>query len=251
MRRPSAAPLFIKYCDEDEVAPQLKVVTGLAGNLVRSNSGGPKARVSAGALLTGKSDNCSELLRLKISKASDFDGNPPTTSYIEFDCQELGVNPVLLWARDLGGNWTYVETYVIIQDLDGICGSQEMSSCSPDNTAPSGLILNGIAKPLSPDNVVTLYAQEYVWRSNDNCSAISSTCISIEDLPDPPVGQQSTVLEDAWGGTYPVYIWISDEAGNWSKTVSYLLLNKPEDLIDPTFSTRDFLNEWWDGIRGK
>ena len=52
-------------------------------------------------------------------------GNPITN--VTFDCSELGPQPVQLWAMDAAGNADFCETYVIVQDNMGNCGSQPIS----------------------------------------------------------------------------------------------------------------------------
>jgi hypothetical protein len=52
-------------------------------------------------------------------------GNPLTN--VTFDCSELGPQPVQLWAMDAAGNADFCETYVIVQDNMGNCGTDPIS----------------------------------------------------------------------------------------------------------------------------
>ncbi|MCC7506850.1 MAG: T9SS type A sorting domain-containing protein, partial [Saprospiraceae bacterium] len=51
----------------------------------------------------------------------DAFGQPITN--VTFTCDELGTQPVELWAQDLAGNAAYCETYVIIQDPFNNCNN--------------------------------------------------------------------------------------------------------------------------------
>ncbi|MCB9316823.1 MAG: HYR domain-containing protein [Lewinellaceae bacterium] len=75
-------------------------------------------------------DNCtpSNLLKTAIRKSgtgTGFPTNPDGTPQksVTFDCNELGTQFVELWSMDLAGNADYCETYVIVQDNMGICGT--------------------------------------------------------------------------------------------------------------------------------
>ncbi|MBK8968860.1 MAG: HYR domain-containing protein [Lewinellaceae bacterium] len=75
-------------------------------------------------------DNCtpSNLLKTAIRKSGTGTGfplNPDGTPQksVTFDCSELGTQFVELWSIDLAGNADYCETYVIVQDNMGICGT--------------------------------------------------------------------------------------------------------------------------------
>ncbi|MCC6461444.1 MAG: T9SS type A sorting domain-containing protein, partial [Saprospiraceae bacterium] len=72
------------------------------------------------------------LIVLAIRKAStgtgfpvDSAGNPQHS--VTFDCNELGNQPIELWAKDLAGNTDYCETYVNVQDNAGICAASSVN----------------------------------------------------------------------------------------------------------------------------
>ncbi|MEZ4919425.1 MAG: hypothetical protein R2792_10015 [Saprospiraceae bacterium] len=52
-------------------------------------------------------------------------GNPILN--VTFDCNELGTQPVQLWAMDAAGNADFCETYVIVQDNMGNCVANNLS----------------------------------------------------------------------------------------------------------------------------
>jgi hypothetical protein len=49
----------------------------------------------------------------------DANGNPVVS--LQFNCDEIGTQPVELWVNDAAGNTDYCETYIIIQDNGGNC----------------------------------------------------------------------------------------------------------------------------------
>ncbi|MBK8965860.1 MAG: T9SS type A sorting domain-containing protein [Lewinellaceae bacterium] len=75
-------------------------------------------------------DNCTPSNKLvtairKSGTGTGFPLNPDGTPQksVTFDCSELGTQFVELWSIDLAGNADYCETYVIVQDNMGICGT--------------------------------------------------------------------------------------------------------------------------------
>lgn len=75
----------------------------------------------------------------------DFQGNP--LSSVTFTCAELGTQAIELWAKDATGNADYCETYIIIQDNSGNCGTGNMSisACLENwcnSTSLSGVVIN-------------------------------------------------------------------------------------------------------------
>jgi len=46
---------------------------------------------------------------------------PPAEDFLVFDCDDVGVNVIALWAGDAAGNWDYCLTYAVVQDNQGIC----------------------------------------------------------------------------------------------------------------------------------
>jgi hypothetical protein len=75
-------------------------------------------------------DNCTPVadLRIAIRKSGTgtgfpVDGNGNPITQVTFTCAELGTQLVELWSRDLAGNADFCETYVIVQDNMGNCGT--------------------------------------------------------------------------------------------------------------------------------
>ena len=77
-------------------------------------------------------DNCTpaDQLIYGVIKSSESTGSFPLDplgnpiSNVTFDCDELGTQPVQLWAMDAAGNADFCETYLIVQDNMGMCGGQ-------------------------------------------------------------------------------------------------------------------------------
>jgi hypothetical protein len=65
----------------------------------------------------------------KSGKGSGFPTNPDGSSQyiVTFDCSELGIQAVELWAQDECGNTDYCETYVIVQNNFGTCNGHSIS----------------------------------------------------------------------------------------------------------------------------
>ena len=110
--------------DEETKAPTVVCTNGLSVEMA------PSGMVTQAAIsfLSYAFDNCtpSNLLVFSISKTGQSSGFPvdtygePITS-LTFDCSELGPQSVQLWVKDLAGNIDYCETYIILEDNQGVC----------------------------------------------------------------------------------------------------------------------------------
>ncbi|MCC7507718.1 MAG: hypothetical protein IT259_20585, partial [Saprospiraceae bacterium] len=115
---------------KDCKAPTVVCYNGLSVNIMATGM----IQLWANDFLNYAEDNCTpptphtagDKLRYAIRKSGQGTGFPvdaqgqPITS-VTFTCDEIGTQPVELWAMDLAGNAAYCETYVIVQDPDGIC----------------------------------------------------------------------------------------------------------------------------------
>lgn len=68
----------------------------------------------------------------------DASGNPITS--VTFGCQDLGTQPVQLWARDAAGNTAFCETFVLVQDNMQNCFTpSSILACVRDVCTEQGL----------------------------------------------------------------------------------------------------------------
>ncbi|MBV6439589.1 MAG: T9SS C-terminal target domain-containing protein [Haliscomenobacteraceae bacterium CHB4] len=85
-------------------------------------------------------DNCStnDHIRLGIRKAGTGTGFPADSHGITFDCSELGIQYVEVWANDESGAASYCLTYVDVQDNDGACppSNKFTGTVATDNQVP-------------------------------------------------------------------------------------------------------------------
>jgi len=111
---------------KDCKAPTVVCFNGLSTNIMPAGM----ATIWATDFLQYADDNCtpSDLLIYSIRKAGqgtgfpvDAQGNPILS--LNFDCSELGPQPVELWAQDLAGNAAYCQTFIDIQDPFNNCTS--------------------------------------------------------------------------------------------------------------------------------
>lgn len=78
------------------------------------------------------------------------DGNNVPIESVNYDCDELGIQLVELWAKDLDGNADFCETYVYVQDNMEVCDGNQVfiTTCisNPCNDSPlqgANLLVNG------------------------------------------------------------------------------------------------------------
>lgn len=104
--------------------PTVTCTNGLTINMMPTGM----IMVFASDFLVNAIDNCTpaDQLVFGIRKAGTGTGFPvdangqPIIS-LTFDCNELGTQPIELWAMDAAGNADYCTTYIIVQDNAGNC----------------------------------------------------------------------------------------------------------------------------------
>jgi Dockerin type I domain len=108
----------IKDCKK----PTVVCLNGLAVNIM--NTATPMIELWASDFVNYGQDNCTPSAQLVyfIRKTGTGTGIP-TTSNITFTCTEVGTQTVEIWAKDKAGNADYCETYILVQDNLGNCGS--------------------------------------------------------------------------------------------------------------------------------
>jgi len=106
--------IIIKDCK----GPTVVCINGLSANVMPNG-----LTLFVSDFLLDAYDNCTPLdfLQFGIRKSGTgtgfpYDGNGSPQSTVFFNCDELGTQPVEIWAIDKAGNADYCETYIIIQD---------------------------------------------------------------------------------------------------------------------------------------
>ncbi len=121
---------------EDCDGPTAYALNGLAVDLGQQAN----ADVWATDLDNGSFDNCNDICDYRIGVPSGGPGQsaPPTADHYNFTCDDLdlyGSNiPVDLWVKDCANNWSYVSTYILLEDNMGVC----------DGSGPQGAINGSI-----------------------------------------------------------------------------------------------------------
>ncbi|HLP93002.1 MAG TPA: T9SS type A sorting domain-containing protein [Saprospiraceae bacterium] len=131
---------------KDCKAPTVVCLNGLSVNIM------PTGMITlwAADFLQYTEDNCTPANQLKIGIRKcgtgtgfpvDAQGNPITN--VTFSCAETGTQCVELWSIDAAGNADYCETYIIVQDNLGNCGS----------SSPGMMVVSGEIKTETQDGV--------------------------------------------------------------------------------------------------
>lgn len=224
----SQSPLPTACGASDQLPPALQVFNGLAASLVPNGAGAGTLKFTAANLRAKVSDNCAGPIRLRLRR-SGFGSGVPATSSVTFDCNDLGIQPVEVWAGDGSGNWTSVETYVLIDDANGVCGTAIAAGCAPDLTVPDVQVYNGLAACIAPTAsggaVATVRAKPFLRQRSDNCVGTPLMVrISREGETTTPPTTSSLNFSCDELGTQLVRIWVGDAAGNWSQTLTYVII---------------------------
>lgn len=107
---------------QDNTAPAPFCIVGISINLSNMN-GETKAILTADVFDGGSSDNCTDeadLIRT-IRVADDDLDTPPTTTALEFTCEDVGTKLIEFWVTDEMGNSDFCLTYISIQDNNELC----------------------------------------------------------------------------------------------------------------------------------
>jgi len=170
---------------KDCKAPTVVCINGLSVNIM------PTGMIAmwASDFLQYTEDNCTPTSKLnigirRVGQADgqgnttgfprDAAGNPQTT--VTFTCADLGQQEVELWSLDLAGNADFCQTYIIIQDNQGVCNpnlttvagvlaTEENSGLEDANVELTSLV------PTNNQTVISNDAGQYVFtgvpKSND------------------------------------------------------------------------------------
>ena len=108
----------------DTKAPTVVCLNGISVNIMPTGM----IDIWDTELLQYTVDNCTPTPQLKTAICKtctsfplDANGNP--IKFVTFTCAELGTQTVRIWSIDKSGNADFCETYVLVQDNAGNCGS--------------------------------------------------------------------------------------------------------------------------------
>lgn len=112
----------IRITVEDRKPPSILCIEGLSTSLTQM-PGGIMAMVNAKTFDKNSTDNCSTNanLRFTIRRPTPTVPTPPTATQMTFDCSDLGLQPVEVWATDEAGNSAFCLTTIRITDFGNIC----------------------------------------------------------------------------------------------------------------------------------
>jgi hypothetical protein len=109
---------------KDGKAPTVVCLNGISVNIMPTGM----IEIWDTELLQYTEDNCTPTAQLKTAICKtctsfpvDAQGNPIKS--VIFTCSELGTRTVRIWSIDASGNADYCETYVLVQDNNGNCGT--------------------------------------------------------------------------------------------------------------------------------
>ncbi|MDG1295492.1 MAG: HYR domain-containing protein, partial [Saprospiraceae bacterium] len=102
---------------KDEKAPTAFCTDQLVIELMPDGTGGGIAMVNAEDFNVGSFDNCTEVTDLVLSLSSNI-----TQTTQEFDCSNVGIQPIELHVWDEAGNVDFCSVSLDIQDNNNICG---------------------------------------------------------------------------------------------------------------------------------
>ena len=229
-----APPTASVDCANDEVAPKVVALNGLAISVIPGKSKKGWARVNAADLAVAVTDNCSGPITLRLRKSGTGTG-APSKSYVVFNCTDIGLQLLELWAGDAQGNWSYSETYILVQDENHVCGNTSLT-CSPvDQVPPVVVALNGLAISVNNNAKATVTAYDLILRASDFCSGVQDVRIAkaFGGNPNVPPTTNFLTFDCSELGTQSVILWVQDNAGNWSRVRTYLIIQDNVGICAP------------------
>ncbi len=165
----------VKTCEKvftvkDCKKPTVLCINGLSVNIMPTQM----IQLWASDFLQYAEDNVTpaNLIKIGILKSGtgtgfpvDGNGNPITN--VIFTCDELGTQPVELWAIDVAGNADYCETYVIVQDNLGFCNGGFIEACAKDACG------NGMEEVTFEFSVVSPFLPPFTYLDFGSCGSFS------------------------------------------------------------------------------
>lgn len=212
--------------------PVLVCVNGLSVNIM------PTGQVNLWAtdFLQYTEDNStpSLLLELGIRRNLDggtgfpVDGNGDPVIQANFNCNELGLQTVQVWAKDAAGNADYCETYVIVQDNIGNCPG------NGTNDSPVVICYNGLSIPLQASGKATVQASSLLQAVYDDITPANlidlgirrsgtGTGFPVDGNGDPIQSVQFDMNEI---GVNSLEIWARDEDGHADYCETYVIITE-------------------------
>jgi hypothetical protein len=186
---------------KDCKAPTVVCLNGLSVNIMPTGM----IQLWASDFLQYTEDNCTPAAQLKIAIRKcgqgtgfpvDAQGNPITN--VTFTCAELGTQCVELWSLDKAGNADYCETYVIVQDNNGNCGSGThvnvagaLKTENTDGVEEASVNINGTANFIPPFTYFDLSDAAGVYQVL-NSVPVASTFVIAPEKDDNPLNGVTT-----------------------------------------------------------
>lgn len=183
--------------------PHPYAINGLSVSL--DNEG--TAMICAEDLIPDYYSRC-EIEEARISK--NFGSLNDASSILDLDCDDIGTLLVSVWVRNAGDNWNYTDTYVIVQDPQGICIGGVGSADFPAKA------INGLIVSLDENLTATVHARDFVVACVDEDARFAFSA-------DPADSLLTVTCDDE--GTAIVEIWTIDASNVVNYTDTYLLVN--------------------------
>ena len=215
-------PSYSQSCSPDTDPPTPICDVGLEFPL--SISGPGFTTIWATDLDGGSFDLCTPTnqLEFRIEVGNTPSANPPAD--ISHTFTTVGLHPVVIWVGDASGNWNNCTSFVEITD-----DPPYFDTLAPIAICDENLIYTNLS-----NGEVTVSYELFDDGSYDNFPGPLD--YRIEGPPpsqDPPT---TTELTFNTTGTYPIFLWVGDQAGNWDICTSTLVVTAHDcqnDTISP------------------
>lgn len=173
------------------------------------------------------------------------DNNGAPIIHLDFGCQDLGTQPVELWAKDLSGNTAYCQIYVLVVDNNNNCNGS--STNPPTVVCNTGLVFNmtetGATAPVLATDLLQS-AEDDETAFNDLVFGVRNSGAGV-GFPFDDNGNPITSLTFDCDhlGSQLVELWALDENGNadYCETLVNIsddgaFCNSTVDSIPPTIT---------------
>jgi len=131
---------------------------------------------------------------------------------------------------------------------DDGCGNQahcEYTIRVRDCRAPELICLNGLSTDMPLEKTITLYAQDFLWDVNDNCTPANHILLGLRKsdgslgFPSDPDGKpiKSVRFDCSELGKQDVELWAMDYAGNMSVCQTYVLVQDHFSMCSGAMAT--------------
>ena len=218
-------------CSNDTEAP----ITA-CDNLIQLSASETEAIILTPELLNGNTtDNCTAFEDLQfLVRFYSADASIPDTESVSVEAGVTGVFLIEIWVIDESSNVSYCVVDVQIGDSS--------EACENDETSPVAICDSDIIILVNP-TTVEISVDDVDDGSYDNCTFAPDLSLTLTTEFEPASPPTATTVTIEANGTTPVFLWVTDEAGNSNICATNVIFGQEPDCSPDVIAPVAVCNE--------